>query len=121
MKLVNLMGSGIPSLPAQATIGGVSANNTATGTGQFDGFPIASTNTHFTTVAAGSGAFLPANASPGDNYRVYNRGANALLIWPASGVGIGAGAANASYSLAATKAAWFTCITPTLWDVNLSA
>jgi subtilisin family serine protease len=69
----------------------------------------------FTTVAASTGARLPANADVGDQYIVYNGGANALLVYPPLAGKINNLAANASLSVATTKAANFVCVAAGQW------
>lgn len=117
----NMMGSGTPALQAGAFIGGTLVGQTATGTTQADAFPLSISNTQFTTVASGTGAVAPGFLQPGDHFRVYNNGANALLVYPTTGAGINNGATNAGFSVAANKSAWFTMLSPTLFGVLLSA
>jgi len=57
---------------------------TATGTTQATAYLIRTTNTQFTTVAAGSGATLPL-APPGTTIFIANDGANALNLYPPVG------------------------------------
>jgi hypothetical protein len=69
----------------------------------------------FTTTAATTGCRLPASVSPGDVMVVANRGASALLIYPAVGHNINALAANASLSLAAGSKAMLVATSATNW------
>src|ERR1035437_4906287 len=80
----------------------------ATGTAQADALGLADDINEFTVVAAGSGCELFA-MQPGMLQIVFNGGANALSIYPASGYAIDAAAANAAYSLAAGKTQIFIC------------
>lgn len=117
----NMMGSGTPSGQAGSFIGGVSVGQTATGTTQADAFALSVSNTQFTTVASGTGAIVPSFMQPGDYLRVFNNGANALLVYPISGAAINNGATNAGFSVAANKSAQFFMLSPTLFGAMLSA
>lgn len=106
----DLMGVGVPAMQAQVINGIGQGAQTATGTVQADAFALTTCSTEFTTVAAGTGARLPAaglNVSGGDILAVYNQGANALLVYPPVGFKIGLTATNGSISLASGKAALF--------------
>lgn len=61
----------------------------------------------YTTVSSGIAVTLPALAI-GKTVSIYNRGANALLVFPATGVAIDGGATNASSSVASGAFAKFT-------------
>ena len=117
----NLMGMGTPAGQAGAIIGGANVGLTATGTTQSDALALSATNSQFTTVASGTGAIVPSYMQPGDFCRVFNNGANALLVYPPSGAAINNGATNAGFSLAANKSAQFFMLSPTLFGVTLSA
>ncbi len=107
------MGSGCPPLQAQASVGLLSSNSnnlTATGASQGTALALPSDFNIFTTVAASTGAILPAASSqnnPADSYIVVNHGANALSVYPPTGGKIANGAANAAFSVAANKTAQF--------------
>ena len=83
----------------------------AAGTTQATATAITKTNSVFATVAAGAGAVLP-NLPPVTvgggltfaEFHVFNAGANALLLYPATGGTINALAANAALSVAAGAA-----------------
>jgi hypothetical protein len=117
----NLMGSGTPSGQAGSIIGGTLVGQTATGSTQADAFALSVTNTQFTTVASGTGAIVPSFMQIGDYLRVFNNGANALLVYPITGAAINNGAANAGFSVAANKSAQFFMLSPTLFGATLSA
>lgn len=117
----NAMGLGTPAAQAGALIGGASAGQAATGSTQADAVQLTATNTQFSTVAAGTGAIAPSFAQPGDLFRVFNNGANALLVYPTVGAAINNGATNAAFSVAANKSAQFVMLTATLFGVTLSA
>jgi hypothetical protein len=117
----NLMGLGTPGGQAGAILGGASVGQTATGTTQTDALAITASNTQFTTVASGTGAILPSFMQVGDWARVFNNGANALLVYPVTGAAINNGSTNAGFSVAANKSAQFFMLSPTLFGVSLSA
>jgi hypothetical protein len=73
----------------------------------------------FTTVAASTGAILPASGvSPGEEYVIANHGANALSVYPAVGGTMGTASANAAYSLAAGKTGYFLYVGSLAWTTN---
>lgn len=113
--------SGLSAINAQAIQGTVANTLTATGTVQGNAFALPADVNRFTTVAAGTGAILPA-MNPGDEIVVFNGGANALLLYPPVGGAINAVAVNGSYSIAtATPTAYVTCVTPLQYLVSQSA
>ncbi len=121
VSISNIMGSGAAGQLARSIVGGVTSGLTATGTTQADALLISTTNTQYSTVASGTGAILPSVANQGDTYRVFNNGANALLVYPPTGGAINNGATNAGFSVAANKSAQFVMLTSTLWGAILSA
>lgn len=115
-----LMRSGIAAESAQMLGSNADPNTeTATGTGQTDAFLLIANITIFGTVASGAGARLP-SATGRSAYYVFNNGANALLIYPATGETLNVSAANASVSVPVGKSAFFY---PhgNMWIVNFSA
>jgi hypothetical protein len=100
---------------AHSNGGGVATGLTAAGSTQGTAFVIASSVNQFTTVAAGTGAILPSNVYNGRPIRIFNRGANALKVYPPSGAKIESNATNAAVSLAAGADATFSPITATQW------
>lgn len=109
----NLMGSGCPALQAQASVGLLTTNSnnlTATGSTQGTALLLPSDFNVFTTVAASTGAILPATGPQcnlADTFIVVNHGANALSVYPPSGGKIANGSTNAALSVGANKTAWF--------------
>lgn len=73
-----------------------------------------------TTVAASTGVRLPA-AVVGANIFVFNVGANALNVYPATGEVINSLAANTALSVAATKGAEFVCCVAGSWNALAGA
>lgn len=89
---------------------------TAAGTTQSDATSMTGGECHFTTVAAGTGGRLPAAPSTGTVMTVYNRGANAVLVYPPSSLSaqINSLGANNAYSLPAGEQVtfkWFSTST----------
>lgn len=119
---VRLLGSGVPPQAAVNTVGDVASGLTATGTVITDAYDLTAVNSHFSTVASGTGCQLIA-CSPGDTQMVFNgQGTNALLVYPPSSTEtIQGGSAGAGFSVAANKTAIFTKYTATVWGANLSA
>ena len=96
----------------------VVAGLTALGTTQSNAFAIPSgqDSSIFGTVASGTGCALPGSGvGVGEDYEVANHGTNALLVYPALGGNIGTLGANAGYSLAAGKLAWFRYVGTKQW------
>jgi hypothetical protein len=102
-------------------IGGTVANGlTATGTNQGTALLLSYDDCQvFTTVGIGTGCIF-AGATvycAGDQVIIANHGADALLVYPATGGTIAAKAANASFSLASKSAALFESIDGLNWAV----
>lgn len=113
--------SGLSAVNA-AAIQGTAANNlTATGSTQGTALPLPADICKFTTVAASTGAIIPA-ANPGDSGTVFNGGANALSLYPPTGGKINAVATNGAYSIAAATpyCDWY-CIDPLTYIASQSA
>lgn len=120
----NLMGSGCPALQAQASVGIVTPSATAAGNSQGTALALPSDFVVFTTVAASTGTILPATGPQcnlGDSFIVVNHGANTLSVYPPSGGKIANGSANAAFSVAASKTAYFTSIGGGNFAASLSA
>lgn len=80
-------GTGKASVAGALTLNGLlyrsaETGKTATGTTSADAYTITKGITVFTTVASGTGAALPTPAGAGLVVRVFNRGANALTVYP---------------------------------------
>lgn len=74
------------------------------------------------TTAASTGVKLPAPGGNGDIVAVYNRGANAVLVYPQAGGQVNAlTATTAGFSVAAGGRAIFVCWNGTDWLAVLSA
>ena len=122
--LTNLLGSGNSALTCQASLGIPATGLTATGNSQGTALALPSDWNLFTTVAASTGAILPANGSNvnlSDVYIVMNHGANSLSVYPPTGGKIANGSANAAFSVAANKMATFVNIGSGNWAASVSA
>jgi hypothetical protein len=98
---IDLLGAGIPAIPAEILGVDVGAALTATGTTIADAYDIATEVAQFGTVAASTGAQLP-DARIGGIFYVKNDGANALTLYPHSASGtINGGSAGAGVAVAA--------------------
>lgn len=116
-----LVVAGMSAVEAQADVGTVANNLTATGSSQATAVTLGADFNRFTTVAASTGCIIPP-LNPGDTIQVFNAGANALSLYPPSGGIINALSANAAYSIAtATPFCQVSCITPTQYHCMQSA
>ncbi len=114
-NLRNLMGGGFSAGQAAALNGFSTVGATATGSTQGTALLLTTEFTIFSTVAASTGARLPAPTDPlspsgGDSFFVANNGANALAVYPPVGFSIGTAAANTATSVAAGKTAYFVAL-----------
>lgn len=106
----DLMGVGTPPAMAQAINGVAQWAQTALGSTQAGAFALTQCATEFTTVAASTGARLPAtglNVSTGDVLAVFNQGASSLSVYPPVGFKIGLAATNAAVAVGTGKSALF--------------
>lgn len=114
-SLRTLMGGGLSAGQAAAINGYSTVGATATGATQGTALLLTTEFTIFTTVAASTGARLPAPTDPlapagGDSFFIANNGANALSVYPPTGGAIGTAAANTAVSVAANKTAYFIAL-----------
>jgi hypothetical protein len=89
---------------------------TAAGTTQGTGTVLTTDYAVVTTTASGTGVVLPAGLA-GRTVRVTNRGANALLAYPASGAQIDALGANVAVTIIANGTLEVTAISATQWYI----
>jgi hypothetical protein len=108
-----------PLVAGMAGYGPGASALTGAGTGQSDALALVQGINKFTTVGASSGGRLPAAGTSGPVV-VINSGANALLVYPATGETINALSANSSFSVTNAKMATFTPAGNT-WVAVLSA
>lgn len=89
----------------------IAINQTSTGTTQGDAHSITTEITHYSTVANGSGAVLP--ASVGTCFIVMNTGANTLNVYPPSGASIDSLGTNNPFELLSGGRIMFICTSST--------
>lgn len=85
----------------------------AAGTTQGTATELTAADSEVTTVASGAGVVLSSQIAPGDEQTVFNAGANALKIYPPSGMKINALTANVPMTLATNTAIFFKCVSTT--------
>lgn len=124
----NIAALGIPPATAQAIVGRVADDLTATGSTQGTALPLPADINRVTTAAASTGVILPPLATggtlgirPGDEIIVINSGANAVLVYPPVGGTVNALSANAGFSVAAGGRAQFTTTNGLAYFAILSA
>lgn len=117
----NLMGAGTSPLATQMTLGSIANGLTAAGSTQGTAAALPADINVFSTVAASTGAILPASLAPADEITVANNGANALLVYPPVGAAIGTAGTNTGVSVAAGKIGVFTRISNTLFIASVGA
>jgi hypothetical protein len=92
----------------------------ATG-GQANAVALTATYNRVTTVGTAADSVRLPVATAGSRVVVFNKGANSLNVFPATGGIVNALSANAAYALAATKGAEFICMVNGTWDTILTA
>ena len=85
----------------------------AAGTTQGTATELTAADSEITTVADGSGVILHSALSSGDLQTVFNAGANAVKVYPPSGLKINALTANAPMLLAVNTGCIFKCVSST--------
>lgn len=118
-----MVGAGIQSHRAQATLGSVATALTGAGTNLATGLALKSAVNVFSTTAAGTGAVLPASTLSSEVV-VNNGGASALLVYPPTAAGtVGVGGAGVGFSVGVGKTAAFKCVSTNglVWIALLSA
>lgn len=116
-----LTGAGTPGLQAQGILGSVANGLTAAGSSNADALQLGAAINRVTTTAASTGVKLPV-PKPGERVTVINSGANALLVYPGTGVQINAlTVTTAGFSVAAGGRADFIGVTNANWFAILSA
>lgn len=112
---LDMMSNGVSGGAANAIAGGTNSTilgQTATGASQGTAFLCLGSTVEFTTVAASTGALLPAaggnsRVSTSDCITIVNNGANSLSVYPPVGFKIGTTATNGAVAVAAGKAGVF--------------
>lgn len=111
---LNLIGLGSSAGLTAAICGSASTGLTAAGSTQATALLLPSEINNVTTAAASTGVRLPPGQT-GAFVVVRNGGANAVLVYPATGGAINALATNAGYSVAAGSTALLFGVSDTLW------
>jgi len=117
---VNLNGSGVPGLTADAITGFVTNAQTASGASQ-GAQTMPSDVVAYTSSTASYGPTLPSTAQSGDSYFVCNNTANSINVWPASGGKIGYTSADTALAIGSGKSAKFISLGLNNWMYVLSA
>lgn len=113
-----LVATGVFTNTADAITGDMKTGLTAAGTTQATALALTADLNKIGTAAASSGVKL---RKTGGVQVVYNGGANAVAVYPPVGGTINSGAANAAFSVAATKSAQFYSADGVTFIATLSA
>lgn len=108
-----IFAAGLSSPLASAICQDVATSVSAAGTTQGTATELTAADNELTTVAAGSGVVLSSNLAAGDSQTVFNAGANAVKVYPTSGMKINALAANSPMLLATNTGCVFHCVSTT--------
>lgn len=106
MALSNVIGGA-------AAAGLVSAAVSAAGTTQGTATELTSEDNEVSTVASGAGVVLNRLLTAGEQQTVFNSGANALKVYPPSGMSINALTVNAPMLLSTNTGCWLKCVSST--------
>jgi len=110
----NLLGT---FFPQSYTYDTQSSGLTAAGTTTTDALVLTSTSNEVTTTAAGTGVRLPTLGVAGPTIRVFNRGANTLNVYPATGDTIDDATTDAPATLTTLTNAQFTRSASNRWHM----
>ena len=83
-----VFGAGIPGLAVEAICKDVATSVSAAGTTQGTATELTAADSEVTTVTSGAGVVLSSDGAAGDTQTVFNAGANALKVYPPSGMKI---------------------------------
>ena len=120
-RAAQVMGGGFSAGQVVALNGTQSATTlAAAGTTQGTATSITAASNYVGTVAASSGVILP-TSQPGDEFLIYNGGANALTVYPHSGGKVNGLSTNSGFTLATSTAVRCYAHTTTQWIAMLSA
>ena len=115
-----IMRGGISAGAAKAINGDVNSAISAAGTTQATATALTAGINVITTAAASSGVRL-SNTEIGDEYEIFNLGANAVTVYPPTSGQINALSANTGFTLATNTAVKVKKFTATRWMGFLSA
>lgn len=105
--------AGLPQPLAACVCKDVATSISAAGTTQGTATELTAADNELTTVAAGAGVALASALAAGDSQTVFNAGANAVKVYPPSGMKINSLAANAPMTLATNTGCIFKCVSTT--------
>lgn len=108
-----VFGSGVPGLQVQALCKDVGITIAAAGTTQGTATELTAADNEVTTVAAGSGVITSQYIASGDTQTVFNAGANALNVYPTSGMKINSLPANQPMILPINTGCLLKCVSTT--------
>lgn len=108
-----VMGAGVQGLAVAAICKDTATAISAAGTTQGTATELTAADNELTTVAAGAGVVLSASLAAGDSQSVFNAGANAVKVYPPSGMKINNLATNAAMLLATNTGCIFKCVSTT--------
>lgn len=122
-KISYMMAAGMPARMALTVNGGnFSAGGVkGTGTTKATALQLTDVDSYVAICSSGVGVSLIAG-DQGDDFSVFNGGANALLVYTVQGGTdtITNLSTNAGFTISSMKGAWFNKVTGTLWMVNYS-
>ncbi len=102
----NMMGQGYTAQQAEAIVGNVVVAQTSAGSSAADATALNNADAYLLpTVGSGEGVIIRDTVPVKSELRIYNGGANALLVYPPTGCQINDGTASAAISVAAGKGA----------------
>ena len=105
--------AGLPVPLMEAMCKDIATSVSAAGTTQGTATELTASDSEITTVAAGSGVILSSTLSAGDGQSVFNAGANAVKVYPPTGMQINALSTNAPMLLATNTGCLFKCVSST--------
>ena len=105
--------AGLPQPLAACVCKDTATAISAAGTTQGTATELKAADNEITTVGAGAGVVLSSKLAAGDTQTVFNAGANAVKIYPPSGMKINALTANAAMTLATNTGCLFKCVSST--------
>ena len=106
MALANVIGGGVGA-------GLVATSVSAAGTTQGTATELSSQDSEITTVEDGAGVILSKLIVAGEEQTVFNAGANALKVYPPSGMSFNGLSANTHMTLAVNTGVLFKCVSST--------
>lgn len=123
-KTLHIIASGASPQLAGAIQGGIFSQGglTAAGTTKATALALSSADSYVSICSSGKGVALPGDLFQGDTAKVFNGGANALLVYSTIGTSdiINNQSANGGFTISTFKSAYFTKVSSTLYIVNYS-